>query len=244
MKNKYKIDPNVYGVKAFHNNETAYFRLYDRCLICNEIKKGYTWEPNIQELFERYITKDMVVIDGGANVGIHTVKLSKLADKVYAFEPMQQTYELLRENIKLNGCTNVRLDRRGLSSNRGTTTWEWIAGDNKGASGLRDSNNTAHHNKDFTPTEEEQYDVDLTSIDDLNLDKIDFIKLDLEGYERKAIDGCIETIKRNKPILLIESWKDHYGTVDIDYTRELYRDLIEVYGYNMTQVGSADYLFI
>jgi FkbM family methyltransferase len=243
MIDKYKIDSNIYEVKTFYGNESAYFKTFDDCFISNEVKKGMIWEPNIQEVFENYIKKDWVVIDGGAHIGIHTIKLSKLADKVYAFEPMRASYDLLRENIKLNGCTNVRLDHRGLSSNKGTSTWAWISKDNISSSGLKDNSIGEHFNREWYPTEEEQYEVDLISIDELNLNKVDFIKLDLEGYERKAIDGCKETIKRCRPMLLIESWKDHRGTVDIDFTKDLYRDLIEEHSYKISQVGIADYLF-
>ena len=243
MIDKFKIDPKIYEVKTFYGNESAYFKTYDNCFISNEVKKGMIWEPNIQEVFERYIKKDWVVIDGGAHIGIHTVKMSKLADKVYAFEPMVSSFELLIENMFLNGCTNGSLDHRGLSSNREITTWDWMSDDNPGSSGLKGNSIGHHFESKWYPTEEEQYDVELTSIDDLNLDRVDFIKLDLEGYERKAIDGCKETIRRFKPMLLIESWKDHHGTVDIDYTREQYKDLIEEHGYKMIQVGIADYLF-
>jgi len=185
----------------------------------------------------------MVVIDGGAHIGIHTIKLSRLADKVYAFEPLRPSYELLRENVKLNGCTNVRLSHRGLSSIRERKTWDWISDDNPGGSGLIDNGIGRHFNIFWHPTDEEQYEVELMPIDEMNLSKVDFIKLDLEGYERKAIDGCKETIRRCKPMLLIESWRDHFGTVDIQYTTNHYRDLIEEYGYTMTQVGIADFLF-
>lgn len=240
---KYRTDPNIYEVKTFHGNESAFFRTYEDCFVGNEVKKGMIWEKNIQDVFEEYITKDMVVIDGGAHIGIHTIKLSKLADKVYAFEPLRPSYDLLRENIKLNGCTNVRLDHRGLSSNRGTSTWDWISEGNIGSSGLKDNSIGEHFNREWHPKEEEQYDVELISIDELNLNKVDFIKLDIEGYERKAIDGCKETIKRCRPILLIESWKDHNGTIDWHFTEDLYRDLLEVHSYKMKQVGIADYLF-
>jgi FkbM family methyltransferase len=243
MVDKYKIDPKVYEVKTFYGNESAYFKTYEDCFVGNEVKKGMIWEQNIQNVFEECITKDMVVIDGGAHIGIHTIKLSRLADKVYAFEPLRPSYELLRENIKLNGCINVRLDHRGLSSNRGITTWDWISEGNIGSSGLKDNSIGHHFDIEWYPTIEEQYEVELISIDELNLTKVDFIKLDIEGYERKAIDGCKETIKRCRPMLLIECWKDHKGTVDTVYTMDLYRDLLEEHRYNMKQVGIADYLF-
>ena len=86
-------------------------------------------------------------------------------------------------------------------------------------------------------------DVELITIDSLNLDKLDFIKIDVEGYEPLVIEGGINTIKKYKPIITLESWKDHYGSVDINYTKELFKNLLDI-GYDIEHIIGPDFLFV
>ena len=64
-------------------------------------------------------------------------------------------------------------------------------------------------------------------IDDLNLPILDLIHLDIEGYEKKALTGGIQTIKRCKPVIVLENyapWLARYGT-NIDEIEQLLTSL-------------------
>jgi hypothetical protein len=139
--------------------EVFYFK-NGLCFIENEIEKNL---------------KGKCVIDGGSCCGDSALMFQEydVVDKVYAFEPMSQTYEGLVNTLKMNKVDRVCPLQIGLS-------------DHDGKEDILDES------------------CDVTTIDSFAKDKkIGCIKMDLEGCETKAIEGAMETIKRDNPILLI-----------------------------------------
>lgn len=231
-------------VNDYNNNKPAYFVGYDNCVITNELKKNKKWEPYIHEIFDKYITENSVIIEGGCHIGSHTVKLGMIAKKVYAFEPYPRSYKLLSKNIELNNLKNVVVSKKGLSKNFDKVKFDWSGynSGNPGGSGLSQNPIGRDHKSPIIPND---IPVELTTIDSLNLEKLDFIKLDIEGYEINAISGGINTIKKYKPIIILEDWSDHYGNFNINLTKEKFKILIDI-GYNITHIGSGktpDFLF-
>jgi FkbM family methyltransferase len=190
-------------------------------------------------IFTQYINKDSIVLEGGCHIGSHTLKLAMLSKHVYGFEPMPKSYELLEKNIKINNLYNVTLYKKGLADTTSTVTFEWIPNDNPGGAGL--SHNPMGKPEWIEPTEDTR-DVELTTIDLLNLDKLDFIKLDVEGYEELVIKGGIQTIKKFKPIIALEAWCNHTGGVDINYTKNIFSNLLNI-GYTLEHIEGPDFLF-
>jgi FkbM family methyltransferase len=134
-----------------------------------------------------------VMIDGGANIGNHTIYLAKYcATKVIAFEPFPDTFKLLDKNITDNGLRfNVIASNYGLSYSNEVVFMKSVDG-NAGMNKV-DSDGDAQ--------------VELIPFDlILDIDEpITVIKLDCEGYEENALLGMIETVKKYKPALFIES---------------------------------------
>jgi FkbM family methyltransferase len=231
-------------VNNYNNNIQAYFFGYNNCVITNELKKNNKWEPFIHEVFDKYITDESIIIEGGCHIGTHTVKLGMIAKHVYGFEPYPSSYNLLYKNIEMNNLNNVTILQKGLSKNFDRVKFDWT-GDkhgNPGGSGLSD-NPIGRDPKSQIMLND--ISVELTTIDSLNLKRVDFIKLDIEGYEINAIMGGINTIKKYKPIIVLEDWCDHYGNFNINSTKEKFKILIDM-GYNITQIGKGtpDFLFI
>tara|TARA_B100001540_G_C15641987_1_gene567009 strand:- start:54 stop:761 length:708 start_codon:yes stop_codon:yes gene_type:complete len=231
-----------YGVQIdnYHNNNPAFFYIYDNCPISNTFKNNMIWETHLHDIFEKYITPDSIVIEGGCHIGSHTIKLGMLAKQVFAFEPMPSSYNLLEKNVNINELNNVTIIKKGLSNISNTAYFDWIPKDNPGGSGL--SNNPMGR-PSWIEKEENKINVDLTTIDSLNLQKLDFIKLDIEGYESLAISGGIKTIKKYKPIITLEVWCNHNGGVDINYTKKTFKQLIDI-GYNVFKIKGPDFIFI
>ena len=77
------------------------------------------------------------------------------------------------------------------------------------------------------------------------MEQLDFMKLDVEGYETLVILGAINTIKKFKPIIALECWSNHQGSIDIKYTTEKFDFLLKL-GYSVTQIapGCPDFLFL
>ena len=230
-------------VENFHGNNSCLFYLYDeeKCVISDVLRKNTVWEKYLHNVFEQYITADSVVLEGGCHVGSHTMKLASLAGFVHAFEPLPSSYELLSKNIFENKFGNVCLHKFALSDRISTSRYGWSADGNPGASGL-DSNPMGLPGWCQKPVEEIV--VETTTIDELGLEKLDFIKLDIEGYEPLAIKGGLKTISKCMPVITMEVWSDHSGSLDLNRPREVFPDLFDM-GYRYGQIGnSPDFIFI
>jgi FkbM family methyltransferase len=148
------------------------------------------------------------VIDAGAFIGDHTYAYLKKAGKegsVIAFEPNPQSFQCLSHN-----CPTAILHNKGLSDSE--TTAPFHQHQNCGASKISPLGTTQ---------------ISLTTIDSLNLPRLDFLKLDIEGHELKALKGGKTTITKFKPNILLEVNKEALtgqGTSAIeleDYLNEL-----------------------
>ena len=227
-------------VDKYHNEKSAYFHVYSNCPISQSLRKNTIWEPHLHRVFEKYVNEDSIVIEAGCHIGSHTIKLGKLCKSLYAFEPLPTSNELLTKNVEANNLSNVIISNCGLSYNFDEVKYNWIPGDNPGGSGL--SNNPTGKPQWLRETQEE-VNVQLTTIDAMNLSGLDFMKIDVEGYEVNVIRGAMETIKRFRPIIAMEVWADHTGRVDMDYTKSLFQNLIDI-DYTVQHIMGPDFLFI
>jgi len=166
--------------------------------------KGY-FERDTTITINNLCRKAMTVLDIGANIGCHTFRFAKLVGaegKVIAFEPTLCAFTKLKRNMELNNFDNVILEKIALSneSKNNQTTYFYSSWP------LRVNDNTQAHPihggcamKDV---------VDFVTLDDYvqekEIKKIDFIKLDVDGYEFKVIQGAIETLKLHKPLIIME----------------------------------------
>ncbi len=122
-------------------------------------------------------------IDIGSNVGMWTRELANRFKKVYCFEPNPNFIECFNKNITEN---NVELFEYGLS----------------------DIEHTASQGKQSTVLNESPGNVICKTLDSFNLKNIDFIKIDVDGFEYKVLHGAIETIKNSNPVINIEMKAD------------------------------------
>lgn len=133
-------------------------------------------------------------IDIGANVGLHSVRFAQKFKNVFSFEPVSINYECLEKNTE--NFKNVTRFKTGLGEHKRTETISiprtW---DNCGAYSI----------VDFVNTEEEliKEEIQIARLDDFNLD-VDLIKIDTQGFEVPVLMGGVETLKRCKPVLILE----------------------------------------
>ena len=163
------------------------------------------FEPATCKAINVLCKKGMTVFDIGANVGCHTLRLAKLVGpegKVFAFEPMEWAFSKLKRNVELNNFSNLTLEKIALS-NENAEKQEVHFACSWPLSGVEISKlhpvHSGYRMKDV---------VDFLRFDDyiekLGINRIDLIKLDVDGYEFKIIQGAIETLKLYKPVLIIE----------------------------------------
>lgn len=160
---------------------------------------AHSWEPAETAIFKRYIKDGDVVVDAGAYIGYYTVLASKLVGdkgKVYAFEPSPENRDVLVKNIKLNGCDNVSTIRRAVSDKQGTVTFYPNPTNASGSTMFKDY--STHNNRDPKVV------VDTVSLDGvIGRGRVDFIKMDIEGGETRALKGMTNIIRNNPNLKMI-----------------------------------------
>lgn len=161
----------------------------------------------------------VVALDGGANVGVHTVEWAKLMrgwGNVLAVEAQERIFYALAGNITLHNAFNARAIWAALADVPGELSIpepDYTKQGSFGSFELKARMGTEFIGQpiDYAkPTSQ----VRQIMIDGLGLERLDLMKLDLEGMEAEALDGARETIERCKPILFIEvikSDKDAIG---------------------------------
>ncbi|WP_165453912.1 FkbM family methyltransferase [Hyunsoonleella flava] len=152
--------------------------------------------------YEKYykIEKDNVVFDAGANEGALSIIYSQkvgVRGKVFSFEPDSVNTGLLKKNLDLNTeVENIDVVKKGLWNK--SETLQFFEAGNVGSSIF------------YEDEKSKQVTIQGISIDDFvelqNLNKLDFIKMDIEGAEIKALEGAVKTIEKLKPNFAIASY--------------------------------------
>ena len=163
-------------------------------------------------LRRRYHGDGVVAIDCGANIGVHTIEWASLMTgwgSVVAIEAQERIYYALAGNIAINNCFNALAVHGAVSSESGTMKIphpNYFAPSSFGSLELRQrpSNEFIGQPIDYTNN---TVLIRKMTLDELNLPRVDFIKIDIEGMEMEALAGARETIKKYRPILLIEKIK-------------------------------------
>jgi FkbM family methyltransferase len=154
-----------------------------------------TFEASAEQAIANCVKPGMIAIDVGANIGYHTFALAKLAGPagcVFAIEPTTRAFNQLKRNAELNDFKNITFIKVGL-------------GDKE--LGEVEINFQSSYRLDGS-REEGKERVVLTTLDSVvreqNLARVDFLKVDVDGFEGKVFRGAAETLRRCRPRMLFE----------------------------------------
>ncbi len=157
------------------------------------------YKPFETEIVKKHIKKGMVVLNIGAHIGYFTLLASKIVGekgKVFAFEPVPENFGILQKNISLNNLKNIVPLQKAVSDKTGKQKLN-LSSISCGMHSLIDTDLIKSH---------KQIEVDVVSLDDYFKNykgKIDFILMDIEGAEEKAILGMLKLLKKNKDIKIL-----------------------------------------
>ena len=174
--------------------------------------------------------KNKAIIDAGGFIGDTALILSDYTeDKVYSFEPFLANFESMKKNIKLNNKNNIIPVYMAL----GDENKEISISDN-------DVVSSGNNLKWFSNTDEKKVEmVTLDSFVEKNNIKVGLIKTDLEGFEQQFLRGSINTIKTQKPTLIISIYHNYEDFFDI---KPMIEDLN--LGYKFKIIKSNDFNLI
>ena len=186
---------DLYGLKFEGNTEN---------LIDMEVHGFGGFERPLLQLMEDSLkvkapNGDGVVLDVGANVGQHSMFISRVAAQVHSVEPFPPVIERMRKMIALNGIKNIVVHPVGYSNQSGALPFTPPDENNHGIG-------TFSH--DRRAGEEKQIELPLMRGDDdlaaSGVARVDLIKMDIEGYEKFALHGLEKTLENSRPIVLME----------------------------------------
>jgi FkbM family methyltransferase len=171
---------------------------------CGGSERGLLTEIVDTHVYERFpIRRGDTIVDAGANVGIFAVMASRLVGErgvVAAVEPTPSSFRLMKRNLSLNGCTNVKPIMAALGEKDSIGRLN-IYGDSVINSFFvwGKTERSVHHS----------IPVHVRALDDLmhelGLNSLDVLKIDTEGYELPILKGGIETIRRLRPYIVGEA---------------------------------------
>ena len=202
-------------------------------------KNSVIWEKDSLNYFYKLIDKNKKVniVDIGANVGLYSLYAKHLPNsQFYSFEPFKFTYDLLNDNINLNNITNVQTYNIGLSDKKGKTILNVCLSQD----GLNTMGENPLRFNDINPIE-----VEIDTLDNIFYDndiKVDFIKIDTEGYEYYILKGGEKTIKKYKPIIQLEFNQTNMKQCNIN-PHQLH-DYINELGYKIHNLISEELIIV
>ena len=181
------------------------------------------WSENYESReYKKLQLNGNLCLDIGAHVGIWTKRLSRDFSQVICFEPLQKHIECHKKNCE--NLSNVTLYACALSdveTNSVMSTRDF----NSGMSSLL--------NKKFK--DKDEVIVKTKTLDSFNLPKVDFMKIDVEGYEAQVLSGAKKTILKWKPKIYIEIWPKYVDTVS---------KILGEMGYSITKMSDLNYLAV
>ena len=222
--------PGPKDFRPFRDRDGNQLLLHPHYFLDYQVIAFGVYDAKLHRFLKRVVKPAMTCLDVGANIGCVTTHRSRLvgpSGRVFAFEPVPHLFQRLRENIALNPFERVAsLHQMALSKETGQATIKVAQEDcdNQGMASLR---NTDHPGLSIA------LQIRTTTLDDFvrdnPLDRIDLIKMDVQGAEAWVIAGGADTLRRLQPDLLLEvSPYDlrSFGKTSIDLLQ-----LIETLGY-------------
>ena len=203
----------------FPNYDTHFPKMLEKSLKNDGVIR-YQWRA--RELAIETCDQHRVCIDIGANVGLWSCELVDKFEQVIAFEPVDEFRKCFEQNVKKS---NYVMYSVALGREESFINMTIVEG------------NTGHSHIDTSTYG--QGTIPLKTLDSFNFDRVDMIKIDVEGFEEEILVGAEQTILRNHPILAIEQQKHEYkdAITELPSIR-----MLEAWGYKVVGQVKKDWV--
>lgn len=171
------------------------------------------YEPEETAFLRATLKPGMAMVDVGANIGYFTNLAASLVGplgRVIAIEPEPENLALLSANVRRNGHSAVTICACAVGDRPGESSLQ-LSDWNKGHHRLRP------HNSSGTAIKVPVETVDLL-VKSHGLERVDIVKMDVEGYEPAVLAGMTQTVSRDRPIIVTEFWPK--GMRDLGFSPE------------------------
>lgn len=249
-------------LNKYSSSDSLHVALFTKDHISNEILSDGSYEKPFIIVLKKLLKdiksqdyKNTHIIDVGANIGNHSINLSKSVDKIIAIEPNPSCVMLLRASLIINNIKNVEVVPMGVSSIKETLTLRFIK-DHIGSGTFMKPQSGGGAQKIFNKDLKKLNGLDNSEIisvkvDADNLDNIlkeilpedtniKLIKIDVEGYEKNIIEGAKTILKQYSPLITFEAHGlDNFNEIQNELNKHGYISF-----YNLVQSRRSHDLFI
>jgi len=182
----------------------------------------------VLNLRRQYFGDGVVAIDCGANIGVHTIEWgAHMAGwgSVYAFEAQERIFYAMAGNVALNNCLNVTARYCAVGAEVGEMEIPEPNYNRPASFGSfeilqRENTEFIGQSIDYSKNLKK---VPMLSLDSLDLQRVDFIKVDVEGMEEQVLQGSVALIEEFKPIMFIELIKSDRTVLEEYLTKRNYK---------------------
>jgi len=222
------------GIVWLNEEDLAIYTTADNYIEWNILSRG-TYEPEIQKLIAICLKEGGTALDIGGNIGLQSLRMAQKVGplgKIIAFEPLEYLRKKFQHNIHLNRFKNIQILPYALSDQKTILDFNidehsW----NQGTFRLsqKETGNTSQR-------------VEVHVADELpeiqQLDSLDLIKIDVEGFEFNVLRGLELTLKRLKPRLILE-YDTNYWLSNNQDIKECYQFLskLDYSVYHINSIG-------
>jgi FkbM family methyltransferase len=176
-----------------------------------------------------------VAFDVGAHMGLYTLGLSRAvgaSGQIHSFEPNPDSFKRLAEHVSTNRCTNVTLNRTAVGEHRGQKTLLAPKYFNTGGATLLQMQLPSSWKA-------QSMEVQVISLDEycskMEIRRLDFMKIDVQGYEPFVLLGAESAIRSFRPRILIECDSRFLGQAG--WSTERLFHLLKTFHYELFQLG-------
>jgi len=201
-------------VKSAMANESSFWVLYGQHTKPTYLEDAGNGQQLQREAALKHVRQWRVCLDIGSNIGQWTRPLAKRFQSVVCFEPNPNFRECFKKNIQEE---NVLLWPYGLS--------------NKEHKAKQDFNSTVLRQEDG--------DIDCRTLDSFGLTNVDFVKIDVDGFEIPLLNGARETLSKNNPVINIEMKESKRSNI---VARS--KQILENYGYKFHSRTKSDEVWL
>jgi FkbM family methyltransferase len=217
---RYFVNPDTVEGKEF---ETDFFGLRYQ----GNLNTFIDWSVYFYGAYEKgiiYLLRDLVnekqnaiFIDIGANVGHHSLFMSKICQEVHSFEPYDKVKDIFMSKLLYNKCSNITVHNVGLGAKNEFLDFYAPAGRNIGTGSFM-AEHARDNNIKLGQLEIVEGDAYISK---LNLAKIDLIKIDVEGFEKSVLLGLRKTLEKYRPFVVMEYSLVTRNNLTISQLREI-----------------------
>ena len=188
---------NGYVLKKLKNSSVSMILNASDTGISQELMRKGSHEPLSTKILMENLHEGMSIADVGANLGYFALQEAKVVGPkgvVYAIEPIPQNFFLLRHNVALNNLKNIQVFNLAIGDEDGSLDL-FLSYASNWASAFKTPINI-----------DQKITVPSKRLDTFLKDKgkVDLVRMDVEGYETKIVDGMEETLKQKNLMLFIE----------------------------------------